>query len=290
MKLQQRVRAAVAPGARSVMGKLGLHSEPDFLIIGTQKGGTTSLYEYLIQHPRVCAARRKEIHYFDRFEGLGWNWYRSQFPLAAARPGVVTGEATPYYLFHPDIPRRVAAALPEVKLISVLRNPADRAYSHYQHSLRHDVGLTSFADALAMERQLLAEHGGEEGFYDRDDWHRHSYATRGYYAEQLERWFHEFPRDRHLVLTSEDLKTDPAMQIARVVTFLGLPEWKPAAFPSHHRGGYSVEPGDRAALAELRTHYGPPNLRLGKLLGQDFSGWDDATIDPGADSGADSGA
>ena len=105
-------RSTVGPGARALTRGLGLHPEPEFLIIGAQKGGTTSLYEYLVKHPQVRAARWKEIHYFDRFEERGWNWYRSQFPVSARRAGLVTGEATPYYLFHPEIPGRVAAALP----------------------------------------------------------------------------------------------------------------------------------------------------------------------------------
>src|SRR5437660_11101224 len=117
---------------------------PDFLIIGTQKGGTTSLYNYLIEHPGIGPAYTKEIHFFNLNFSRGPAWYRAQFPSRLTRyyaeyiqkTPYITGEASPYYLFHPQAPMRAARYVPKVKLLAILRNPVDRAYSQYQHQLR----------------------------------------------------------------------------------------------------------------------------------------------------------
>ncbi|MEJ2557594.1 MAG: sulfotransferase domain-containing protein, partial [Anaerolineae bacterium] len=118
---------------------------PDFLIIGAQKCGTDSLFRYLGGHPCIKLASSKEAHYFDLKFDKGINWYRSHFPLIPYKYSVkrlrkqdlITGEATPYYLFHPHAPGRAAAIVPHVKLIVLLRNPADRAYSHYNHEVKY---------------------------------------------------------------------------------------------------------------------------------------------------------
>ena len=118
---------------------------PDFLIIGAQKGGTTSLYNYVQAQPCVAPAARKEVHFFDRRLNLnkGLTWYRGHFPTRVEQYSArhlrlqpfLTGEATPEYLFLPHIPHIVARVLPVIKLILLLRNPVDRAYSQYQHAV-----------------------------------------------------------------------------------------------------------------------------------------------------------
>src|SRR2546423_13513556 len=114
---------------------------PDFLIIGGQKCGTTSLYYYLIEHPNIAPAVRKQMHFFDNRFKKGFGWYKSNFPTIFSKwyktflhkQKFVSGEATPYYLFHPLAASRVHQFLPDVKLIVLLRNPVNRAYSHYNH-------------------------------------------------------------------------------------------------------------------------------------------------------------
>jgi hypothetical protein len=187
---------------------------------------------------------------------------------------VLTGEATPYYLFHPLVPARVRAQLPEVKLVAVLRDPAQRAYSHYQHNRRQGVALGSFAQALHLEDQLEATRGHLPGFADEPDRHRHSYRARGLYAEQLQRWYQHFDPEQLLVLRAEDLFADEATQVARVTDFLGLPRVPVGPDATFHRGGYDVEPEDKSALDELHEFYLPHNARLVELLGPDFRGWD----------------
>ena len=145
-----------------------LRMMPDFIIIGTQKGGTTSLYRYLIEHPCVAPIYIKEPHFFDIYFYKGLQWYRAHFPTAVEKyyarhiqkHDLITGEASPYYLFHPQAARRVAKTLPKARLIVLLRNPIDRAYSQYQHQTRQDgVEPLTFEEALECEEKRLA---GEE--------------------------------------------------------------------------------------------------------------------------------
>src|SRR6266540_2331415 len=127
------VRAGGRLLARATSGARML---PGFLVIGTKRGGSTSLYEYLIRHPDVAGCLlTKGSHYFDVNFGRGWSWFRAAFPLAGGRR-TIAGEASPYYMFHPLAPQRIAAALPEVRLIAVLRDPVERAWSHYRYE-RH---------------------------------------------------------------------------------------------------------------------------------------------------------
>lgn len=181
------------PQLGQLLGRFG--SRPNFLIIGVQKGGTTSLYSYLAAHPRVSPALGKEVHYFDFHYGCGERWYRAHFVPQAWSDvrGLQTGEASPEYLFCPAAPQRVAAFDPGMKLIVMLRNPVERAYSQYQMSRRRGSETLSFAEALALEPERLeAERRrlGAVAAHARGKSHRHhSYQSRGYYAEQLKVWF-----------------------------------------------------------------------------------------------------
>src|SRR5436189_26280 len=121
---------------------------PDFLILGAQKAGTTALYAYLRWHPQVTGPSFKEVSFFDRHYARGERWYRAHLPV---RRRAVVGEASPSYLFHPLAPERVARMLPEARLIALLRNPVDRAFSHYQHEVALGREQLSFEDALAGE-------------------------------------------------------------------------------------------------------------------------------------------
>jgi hypothetical protein len=179
-----REQRVAAPGMRLVQA-------PDFAIIGTQRGGTTSLHAYLRAHPLVRTPSTKELHYItDRFV-RGRDWYAGQFP-AQLGPGELTGESTPYALFHPLAPQRLRAVAPNVKLIVLLRNPVERAYSHYLLERSRGDESLSFAEALAADAARLA---GEEDRLLADPTyvsvtHKHaSYLARGDYAPQLKRWF-----------------------------------------------------------------------------------------------------
>src|SRR6266480_7948081 len=128
---------------------------PDFLILGAQKAGTTALYAYLRQHPEITGPSWKEVSFFDRHYARGEAWYRGNFPNSLRARGKLVGEASPSYLFHPLAPERVAGLVPEAKLIALVRNPVDRAYSHYQHEVALGREPLSFEDAVAAEYERL---------------------------------------------------------------------------------------------------------------------------------------
>lgn len=253
---------------------------PDFVVIGVQRGGTTSLYRYLVAHPDVVAAFRKEVHYFDRNFFRPHRWYRAHFPLrrvggrTVGRPGRVplSGEASPYYIAHPRVPARLAGLLPEARLIALLRNPVDRAYSQYQMNRRRgQEPCETFEAAIAAEparlREDLADLPSDRPWSGPA--HRHfSYVTRGFYAEQIERWWQHFPRDRMLVLRSEDLYADPGSVLGRVFAWLDLPPFELGAFKRYNARPYEgIAPATRAVLQE---RFAPHNERLYELLGRDL--------------------
>jgi len=130
-----------------------LRQAPSFLIIGTQKGGTSSLHHYLSRNNSVRMAIKKEVHFFDSYFGKGLAWYLAHF--ARRKDAVITGEASPSYLMHPLVPRRVHGAFPQMRLIALLRNPVDRAYSHYQMNVRKGIEALSFEDAVEQEPSRL---------------------------------------------------------------------------------------------------------------------------------------
>jgi hypothetical protein len=246
---------------------------PDFLIIGGQRCGTTSLYYYLRAHPQVLPALIKEVQFLTLHWSRGEGWYRAQFPLGARNPGrrvtaPLTFEATPYYLFHPLAPARAAQLLPEVKLLVLLRDPVARAWSH-RHMVRLGLEPLSFADAIAAEPGRLSgevERLAADPGYDAVRYRRYSYLARGAYAEQLRQWLGQFPADRFLVLRSERLLADPADGYARVLAFLGLPAWTPSAFPLHTRNPRASSGMSSELRGRLEEHFAPATRQLEELL------------------------
>jgi hypothetical protein len=263
---------------RTIAVSLGRYTEPAFLILGAQKAGTTSLYRYLIAHPSIKPALRKEIHFFDLNFERGKNWYLKHFPPHLPG-GAITGEATPYYLFHPAVPQRVADTLPDAKFVAVLRNPVDRAYSHYAHSVKHGFEAASFEDALAREMKLIDDVRSAVDRVDDPYRHQHlTYLSRGIYAPQLQRWYRFFRPEHVLVLKSEDLLREPATTVQRTVEFLGLDTAEPRAqsYPRLHRGAYDrdMNANTRAMLHEF---FRPHNHDLAAMVDFDVSDWDDST-------------
>jgi len=244
---------------------------PDFLILGAQKAGTTALYSYLRRHPEIGGPVWKEVSYFDRHYARGTSWYRGQFPLR--KDGRIAGEASPGYLFHPLAPERVNETVPEAKLIVLLRDPVDRALSHYHHEVALGREPLPFAEAIDAEAERT---GGEEERLAREPgyfshaWWDYTYVARGRYAEQLERWLARFSREQLLVLASEDLAAEPAQTYGRVLEFLGRSPFELDSYPRVYKQDYSeMSPETRRRLA---VEFAAPNIRLYELLGRDF-GW-----------------
>jgi hypothetical protein len=250
-----------------------LRGLPSALIIGAQKGGTTFLFDQLVRHPDVLAPLNKEIHYFDLNYGRGLTWYRARFPYGyQLRARAMTLDASPYYLAHPLVPQRATELLPGAKLIVLLRNPVDRAFSHYQHEVRGGRESLSFPEAIEREAERLA--GEEERLrlepaYYSYNHHRYSYMLRGVYIEQLRRWAQHFDRSQLLVLQSERLFRNPAAAIAAVHGFLGLRPQRLERYEPSYQGNYQS-----SMSAELRAgllaYFEPYNRDLFQWLGQEF--------------------
>ena len=271
---RRKVRRSRKKAQRVIRGAIGeltsdLRLRPEFIIFGAMKGGTTALFSYLDRHPDFALAR-KEIHYFDRHYQLGHRWYFGHFPVRALAGDAVTGEASPYYLFHPPAPARVRELLPDVRLIAILRDPVDRTLSHYHHKLAAGVEHVPFEEAITAESERLR---GQDGWGDGAQTlsRRHfSYLARGRYAEQLEHWFGVFPREQFLILSSADLSSSPAAVVAEVCRFVGVEPREFGEYPRRHERRYPpMSPETREQLAR---YFEEPNRRLYELLGRDF-GW-----------------
>jgi hypothetical protein len=251
-----------------------LRGLPSALIIGAQRGGTTSLFNYLAQHPDVLPPLGKEIHYFDFYYARGIKYYRGRFPYShRLRGGSVTLDATPYYLVHPLVPQRAARLLPRVKLIALLRNPVDRALSHYQHEVRGGRETLSFAEAIEKESERLAGEEdrlrNEPGYYSWNH-HRYSYTRRGLYLEQLRRWLQHFPRSQLLVLQSEWLYRDPAAATAAAQRFLGLRDYRLQRYEDTYQQGHYERVMPEELRTKLTTYFEPHNRALFQFLGEEF--------------------
>jgi hypothetical protein len=250
-----------------------LRGLPSLLILGAQRSGSTSLFNYLVQHPDVLPPLGKEIHYFDLHYQRGLNWYRGRFPYAhRLGGGTLTLDASPYYLLHPLAPERAARLLPGAKLVALLRNPVERALSHYQHEVRGGRESLPFERAIEQEAERLS--GEEERLrsdpsYYSFNHHRYSYVRRGRYLEQLRRWVEHFPRSQLLVLQSERLFADPVGATATVHEFLGVRPHRLEHYKPFLHGAY-----DRAMPAGVRTrlveYFEPHNRELYDWLGKEF--------------------
>jgi hypothetical protein len=237
---------------------------PDAVILGAMKSGTTSLHNYLVQHPGVIEPLRKEVHYFDINVERGERWYRAHFGREG-EPGLNL-DSSPYYLFHPAVPQRMHALLPQARLIVLLRDPVRRAYWHERDKGRESL---SFEEAIAAEAERLgrAQDRLADGTLARSREHQHfSYLARGRYAEQLERWFAVFPRGQFLVIRFEDLAREPLAALNVTLDFVGLP--RAASVSLEARNTRKYPPLADATAARLREYFEPHNRRLEALLGR----------------------
>ena len=186
---------------------------PDFLGLGTQKGGTTSLHQWLNHHQQVFLPACKEVHYFDLQAKQPASWYAKHFQ--DARPEQICGEITPFYLFHPDVPTRIHAVLPEVRMIVLLRDPVERSLSQIFHARKRGF------ETLMPEEAIAAEHSRLQSG-DLESLQKHSYVSRSRYLDQLNRYDTLFPQQQLLVLQSEQLFSDPKPIWEQILNFLGL--------------------------------------------------------------------
>ena len=269
---------------------------PNFIIIGAAKSGTTTLFRHLRSHPDVFLAPGKEIHYFDDQFHKGLGWYKGHFCEVADERAI--GEATPGYMYFEEAPMRMAEVVPDAKLIAILRNPVDRAYSHYWHERVRGREKLEFADAIAAEPERLAD--GEQRSL-----HYYSYGDRGRYVYQLQRVCQFYPRESLLVLLLEELHDTPLESVHSAYRFLGVDDsfippnlgavyhrQVPARslklraitrrIPPLHRlidplntpasSNAAMNPGVRAELVKV---FEEDNAALASWLGRDLSAWNE---------------
>jgi hypothetical protein len=240
----------------------------NFIIAGVQKGGTTALFDYLSEEPGLALSRVKELHFFDD-ETMDWarpdyGAYHAQFPHPDGR---LRGEATPIYLYWPQSLERIAAYNPAMRLIVLLRDPVDRAWSHWR--MEHARGAEQHPFGWCIRQ-------GRHRLFDGEPWGHHrefSYVERGFYADQLERARSLFPQGQLLILRSEDLDRDPGGVLTRVRRFLGLPQGQAPRPRRVHEGrpagdGSKLDPED---IAHLRRLYADDQARLAPLAGFNFA-------------------
>ena len=254
---------------------------PGFLIVGAERCGTTSMYHVLKQHPAVfgTSLRKQEVHFFDVAYDRGLSWYQAQFPLAVsarlsmrgAGKAPVAFEASPYYMFHPLAPERIHRDLPGVRLLVLLRDPVERAYSAHANHVGHGLETEPFERALELEDSRLAgeaERIVADPAYNSYSHRHHSYRIRGHYIDQLEHLERIFGRERMLVIDSDDFFAEPGPAYDQVLEFLGLPAYTPAFTPQNAR---PRAPMPEAVRASLEEHYRPYDERLAAWLGREPS-------------------
>jgi hypothetical protein len=268
------VKSAVKSALRGLgLVTAPLRSQPDFLIIGAKRSGSTSMYRWLLRHPQVAplfpsVQHIKGVHWFDRHPDRSMNWYRSFYPLRVPSAARIAGEASPYYLIHPYAAARAAAAVGNARVILLVREPAARAYSHWRDEVRQGNEQLPFTDALAAEQARvepeLARMEDDPGYYS---WiHEHlTYRSWGCYAVHLQRWLCSWPSERILVVCTEELYR-PGSSVPRAVTdFLGLPPHPDRELPWLNASA-PPDPRDADVFLELRDSYASDNAALRDLF------------------------
>ena len=241
----------------------------DFLIAGVQKGGTSALDAHLRKHPEICLASGKEVHFFDsegRFPVGPSDDYADYHAIFKPGPATkITGEATPIYMYWKSAPGRIRAYNPEMKILIVLRNPIERAFSHWNMERERGTDKLSFWEALQNEEvrcrtALPLQHTV------------YSYVDRGFYMTQLRRIWDHFPQDQVLILRNETLRQHPGPTLDQVCQFLGVARFREV----RRRDVYSIPyeaPMSRRERDFLRRSYQGEIHELEKVLGWDCSDW-----------------
>ena len=236
---------------------------PKFIIIGSQRCGTTSLYTYLAEHPQILTPIKKEMDFFSWHFHRGIDWYLAHFPLMPQGGEFVTGEASPSYFDCREAPKRLYSAFPEAKLIVLLRNPVDRAISHFYRLKGLNWEGRSLDRAISDEIERLNQNpeyiiGEEPG----------NYLARGRYVEFIKNWLDFFPKEELLVLKSEDLYAGAAATVKQVLAFLDLPEYQLSEYQNTNPGFY---PRVNESVRNLLSDYFKPyNQELEEYLGRKF--------------------
>ncbi|OCQ93928.1 polysaccharide/polyol phosphate ABC transporter ATP-binding protein [Oscillatoriales cyanobacterium USR001] len=247
---------------------------PNFLIIGAQFCGTSQLFNCLVERLKTSRDGTQEIHYFDLNFNQGIDWYKQQFMWLESENQRVIGETTPYYIFHPLVPKRVFQQFPKMKIIAILGNPVHRAWMHYQHEVSLGIESLNFERAIAAEPQRLQGEVekmiADENYYSFNH-QNYAYLGRGIYVEQLKNWLEYFPKEQLLVLKSEDFYENTPQNFAQVLEFLEISAGRVKEFTKYAVNNYNDLP--EKMRKKLEEYFKPHNQQLSKYLHRDFN-WD----------------
>jgi len=268
---------------------------PSFIIIGAGRSGTTSLYAYLISHPNVLPAAKKETVFFNYVYHKNLDWYRMYFPTIhelkrtkkfTSQNVIISGEATPSYLIDPLVPKRISYHLPNVKLIVLLRNPIERALSHYYHNIFFGIEKLSFEKAIQRENERINKSYAKlkdekivrnKNFisyffrlltFKTKNYFNFSYLETGKYYEHLKNWGDLFPKKQLMIIKSEDLFNESKDVFKQVQEFLGLPYHDIKQYGRHWE--IKHKPMDDELRKNLQKFYEPYNSKLYECLDRDF--------------------
>jgi len=251
---------------------------PNFIIVGAVRCGTTSLYYNICEHSCVLAAAYDEIGFFDSNYELGINWYKSMFPTKFKRKKIelktgicITGEDTPFYFWDKKSIERIKKEIPKIKLIILLRNPIDRAYSNYHLGVRLGSESLSFEDSIKKEIELLEKNNDIESDGIEKFLRPRSYIAKGLYHNQIKNWFKIFSKDQILVLSTENLAKKPHQTLEQIFNFLDLPNEQIKNLQNRKVGNYQKMNEDTRQF--LRKLFKPHNEKLFKFLEKKFE-WD----------------
>jgi hypothetical protein len=240
----------------------------NFIVCGTQKGGTTALDTYLRSHPQICMGNKKEIHFFDNEQFFTtpqppYEQYHAEFTKLPAHK--LVGEATPIYMYWRDSMRRIWEYNPDIKLIVLLRNPIERAYSHWNMERSRNADAYSFWEAITNEERRCREVLPFQ--------HRvYSYIDRGFYVDQIRRIWHYFDRKNVLILKSEDLQNEPQNTLNHICNFLEVDPLKNIEHKTTHATPYSSQM-DIREKNYLLSIFKNEIQRLESLLNWDLKHW-----------------
>lgn len=230
-------------------------SEPTYIIIGPMKTATSALYKYINQHPKVLPSIKKEIHFFNDLTKLsyGKDWYLSHFPPIATGSGYVTGEASPGYIVN-HVHNTVFSMFPKARIIALVRDPIDRAFSHYMHNCQNGFERRSFADAVSAELKLLDRINQDISIHrivKNWNWNVHSgYILLGLYLPFLQQWYSAFPPEQILIVHNHALSSRPEATMQQVFSFLHLDSYRESTYPKHNVGSYT----SATISTELENH------------------------------------
>lgn len=243
---------------------------PDFVIIGAQKAGTSSLQHYLKMTPGVFVPPRESTHFFTNHYQKGIDYYKSLF-FAGHGPA---GECTRFYIMHPLVPERMSKVIPNVKIIVLLRNPVDRAFSHFQDKIRlgHEK-VYSFEKVIELEEERIKDEMeimlSGEPYRHGAPYREHTYLTKGRYVEPLKRWLKYFPREQFMIIQSEEFFKNTSKVYNQILNFIGVSNFELNGYYACNKHPYRsiMNPETRKRLVE---YFKPYNEELYTLIGRRF--------------------